>query len=106
MENDSNNNDMMSNNDFMQIIDDLALMESRITVLEDNVNQIKAKNQEKNNTLLEDCIIIGSEQYICMKYIRKEPCIVKNYVRKIGFDVCIDDEKICPWAFKIEDNNL
>ncbi len=104
MKNNQDGEDYVSNDEFMQIIDDLARMESRITVIEDKLSEIKDNSREKSKAMLEDSIFIGNDQYVCMKYIRKEPCIVNNLVRKIGFDLCFDEDSICPWAFKLHVN--
>ena len=102
MDNQDNNNEYITNNDFMQIIDDLARMESRITVIEDALKDLQNKEDtESSNVFNKDCIIYGNRKYVCLKYIKKEPCIITNKIRNIGFDICINEDSICPWALTI-----
>ena len=100
MEN-QNNNEYITNNDFMQIIDDLARMESRITVIEDTLKDLQDEDTKSSKVFNKDCIIYGNKKYVCLKYIKKEPCIIINKVRNIGFDICMNEDSICPWALTI-----
>jgi hypothetical protein len=87
-----------------QMLENLARMESRITVLEDKLEEIMASTDKtKNKQLLQSSVIIDGNEYVCMKYLKKEVCILQKKIRNIGFDICIDDNSICPWAFKIND---
>lgn len=87
-----------------QMLENLARMESRITVLEDKLEEIIASSDNsKTDHMLESYVIMDGEEYLCMKYMKKEPCILQKKVRRIGFDICIDDTSICPWAFKVND---
>lgn len=96
-----NNMSLFENEEFIQLIDDLARMESRITVLEDKINEINI-NDESKEKMNKDSIIYNGDKYICVKFVKNEPCIVKGFVRNIGFDICINDDSCCNWAFKIE----
>jgi hypothetical protein len=79
----------------------LAAMESRITVLESQLEEaLSAVNRKRDESMMKDAIVAGDDAFVCLKFARGEECVMENRLRRIGFDKCFD--RSCQWVFKIE----